>query len=1505
MTKTLIDFNDLDAGTIVDGQYTSQGVTISSLNSSNPAMIFDATQDPNGPVSGGDDDLLNADAGGILIASEDGDSSDPDDNASGACFRFDFESTSTVNSITMVDIERGATIKVYDADGNLLERFCPITRDGEFKDFDINVEGASYMTVVINGSGGVDNLAFTPETAPDGVVNGTAAGELIDIDYVDSAGDQIDNDDALGVEGTTGDEDLVLAGGGDDTVYAGVADDIVRGEDGNDELYGETGNDTIEGGAGNDTVIGGPGNDVLDGGDGNDVIGGGSGNDTATGGEGNDRLVMGAGDDAANGDGGNDTLLGEAGDDTLLGGGGDDSVEGNAGDDLIYGDNNGGGGDPIYGPRESFNWSEVSGFGNGVAASGASQNTGSVDVTFTTTGTSGRATNTFDTAESDVDGIDSGSETINANSNFNSDLRDNGDNSSFEFGFSTAVKDVSFNITDIDGNSLVTVRAFDENGDATDVVLDGGSKVTVTGNVVDSNGGYAPDSEDDYSATVSIAGPVSRIEILHEQDANGASGINITDVFFDPIIGFTDAEGGDDILLGGEGVDTIFGEGGDDTIDGGEGADDLSGGDDQDVFVNISVGDVIDGNEGGNDFDTLDLTGIAAEVDYDETNAENGTIFFLNADGDRTGETAQFFNIENVIGAANKDPIVKDDTVTVDEDDTVTITPLANDSDPDGGTLTITGFTQPDNGTLTDNGDGTFEYTPNADYNGSDSFTYTVSDGQGGETTGTVNIGVTPVNDDPVANDDNGSAVEDGGAVVVNLIGNDTDVDGDTLTIDSFGQPANGTVVDNGDGTVSYTPDPDFNGEDSFTYTVTDGNGGTDTATVTITVDATADPDGIVDGEDSGEEMLVGYDDSNDPTDGGGDQITDDADVIEGNGGDDTIEAGGGSDTVSGGEGDDVIDGQDGDDSITGDDGDDDLTGGDGSDTIQGGEGNDTIVSGDIGRPDIGYPGLFPADDDTENDRDSVDGGDGDDSIRTGDDRDTITGGDGNDTIDAGLDDDDVQGNDGDDFIIGGEGNDTILAGGGNDTVYAGLDPRFPDALNIIDEPGANNGDLVENNGLDFVDGGDGDDLIFGQDDDDTLVGGAGNDTLDGGIDEDQLFGGTGDDSLIGGQANDTLQGEDGDDTLDGGDGDDSLSGGLGDDSLSGGDGNDLLEGNGGDDTLDGGAGDDSLSGAANDDVLLGGDGNDTLTGDGGNDLIDGGAGDDLIRAGKGDDTVFGGAGNDSISGGQDGGADSLSGGDDRDVFTRVTSGDHVDGGGGGDDFDTLDLTGSGVDFITYTSADREDGIVTFLDGGTAKFEEIENVIPCFTPGTLIATPNGEVPVESLTAGDRVITRDNGIQVLRWTGARKMAAAEMVVNEAYRPVMIRKGALGHGLPERDMMVSPQHRVLISNDETMLYFDEREVLVAAKHLVGRPGIERMDACETTYVHVMFDNHEVILSDGAWTESFQPGDQTLNGLADAQREEILAIFPELANQEGRAAYTAARRMLKRREAELLVR
>ncbi|MFN3292626.1 MAG: Hint domain-containing protein, partial [Gemmobacter sp.] len=323
---------------------------------------------------------------------------------------------------------------------------------------------------------------------------------------------------------------------------------------------------------------------------------------------------------------------------------------------------------------------------------------------------------------------------------------------------------------------------------------------------------------------------------------------------------------------------------------------------------------------------------------------------------------------------------------------------------------------------------------------------------------------------------------------------------------------------------------------------------------------------------------------------------------------------------------------------------------------------------------------------------------------------------------------------------------------------------------------------------------------------------------------------------------------------------------------------------------------------------LIGADGNDTLNGDAGNDTLVGGNGDDLLFGGDGNDVIAGGTGNDTITGST--GNNTLSGGDDRDVFLGATVGDLIDGGEGGDDFDTLDLRGSGPLRVTYDSDNPENGIVSFLDAdrnviGTTRFVNIENVVPCFTPGTLIATPRGEVPVEDLKVGDRVITRDNGIQDIRWVGRRDMTAGDFAVAPHLRPVLVRKGALGNGLPERDMMVSPNHRLLVANDRTALYFDEHEVLVAAKHLLAGEAIRAIHSSGTSYIHFMCDRHEVVLSNGAWTETFQPGDQTLKGMGNAQRSELFEIFPELKTPAGVEGYAAARKTLKRHEALLLVR
>ncbi|MEM9796507.1 MAG: Hint domain-containing protein [Pseudomonadota bacterium] len=354
------------------------------------------------------------------------------------------------------------------------------------------------------------------------------------------------------------------------------------------------------------------------------------------------------------------------------------------------------------------------------------------------------------------------------------------------------------------------------------------------------------------------------------------------------------------------------------------------------------------------------------------------------------------------------------------------------------------------------------------------------------------------------------------------------------------------------------------------------------------------------------------------------------------------------------------------------------------------------------------------------------------------------------------------------------------------------------------------------------------------------------------------------------------------------------------DDIVLAGAGNDEVHAGRGDDEVFGGAGEDRLFGNGGADLILGEDGDDRLSGGGGDDVLNGGRGDDRVRGGRGDDRLLGGAGDDLLIGGA--GADEIFGGQDRDRIIGGNGGDVVDGGSGGDDFDTLDLTGTGVRRIDYDPEDRESGVVTFEDETTLIFREIENVVPCFTPGTRLATRQGEVPVEQLTVGVHVITRDNGMQPIRWIGQRALSAAELRAAPHLRPIRIARGALGHGLPESDLIVSPQHRLLAASNDNLLYFETSEILVAARHLVGRPGITRMSARPVTYLHIMFDAHEVVLSNGAWSESFRPGLGAMAGLGTGPREELLRLFPHLAEPEAQAAYGAARRMARGREAAL---
>ncbi|MDP5306908.1 Hint domain-containing protein [Paracoccus spongiarum] len=168
----------------------------------------------------------------------------------------------------------------------------------------------------------------------------------------------------------------------------------------------------------------------------------------------------------------------------------------------------------------------------------------------------------------------------------------------------------------------------------------------------------------------------------------------------------------------------------------------------------------------------------------------------------------------------------------------------------------------------------------------------------------------------------------------------------------------------------------------------------------------------------------------------------------------------------------------------------------------------------------------------------------------------------------------------------------------------------------------------------------------------------------------------------------------------------------------------------------------------------------------------------------------------------------------------------------------------------------------------------------CFLAGTMIATPGGEVAVESLRPGDLVLTRDHGPQPLVWTHATHVTPADLDLAPNKRPIRIRAGALGRGLPRRDTDVSPQHRVLVADAEG------GEYLISARHLMksGAPGIGlRPGAGAFDLVHIAFAAHQVVIAEGAPMESFYTGRMAVRALSVAQRLGLIACFPAIATGE----------------------
>ena len=191
----------------------------------------------------------------------------------------------------------------------------------------------------------------------------------------------------------------------------------------------------------------------------------------------------------------------------------------------------------------------------------------------------------------------------------------------------------------------------------------------------------------------------------------------------------------------------------------------------------------------------------------------------------------------------------------------------------------------------------------------------------------------------------------------------------------------------------------------------------------------------------------------------------------------------------------------------------------------------------------------------------------------------------------------------------------------------------------------------------------------------------------------------------------------------------------------------------------------------------------------------------------------------------------------------------------------------------------------------------------CFTPGTRIVTPDGARQIENLRPGDSIQTKDNGPQQVIWTGHRRMTGARLHAMPHLRPIRFRSGALGIDRPDEDLLVSPQHRMLVKGAAALSLFHADEVLVAAEDLLndGSICIDRT-LREVTYVHVLMERHQIVWANGLETESFHPSNTALETVDPAQRAGLLDILPSLADDP--FAYgDFARRNLTSSEAAIL--
>ncbi|MCV6575942.1 MAG: Ig-like domain-containing protein, partial [Cohaesibacter sp.] len=703
---------------------------------------------------------------------------------------------------------------------------------------------------IINGGAGNDKLWGNDDN--DRVRGGSGHDEVYGDDgndtlYGDNGNDEVyggqGKDEAHGGKG----DDYVWGNEGDDKVYGNDGNDEVYGDDGNDEVHGDKGNDGLYGGHGDDLVMGGAGDDYAWGNEGDDIVHGGSGHDGLYGDDGNDKLYGETGNDWALGGKGNDEVYGGDGNDYVWGNGGNDYVDGGDGNDEVYGDD---GNDTVLGGAGN-DW-VLGGDGHDIADGGA----GSDDVH---TG-DGDDQLMYSLAENagQTDHYDGGKGCDRLCLSFTSDEWSQADIRADVAAFLAYLRDDAGKGDD-DGFDFTAFNLSVYNIEKVKVLVDG-TEIDLSN--------QAPGAVNDEATTDEDTQIV--IDVLANDSDPDDQGLNILEANVDPAQGFVAIEDGKIVFnpaanFNGEASIAY-------TIQDADGQTDSA-------TVSVTVNPVNDAPNAVKDQASTDkgepvtidvlandtdpdgdaLTIVKANVKKAQGSVEivDGKLVFTPADDFTGTATIKYVvkdagglkdkaNVKVQVKTVNDAPVAMDDTATTDENTKVVIDVLANDTDPDGDTLTIINpMVDAVQGTAIVE-DGKIVFTPAADFSGEASIAYSVQDAGGLTDSATVTVTVNSVNDAPVAVDDTATTDEDT-KVVIDVLANDSDPDGDDLTIiNPMVDAAQGTVIVE-DGKIVFTPAADFSGEANIAYTVQDAGGLTDSATVTVTVNPVNDAPVAVD----------------------------------------------------------------------------------------------------------------------------------------------------------------------------------------------------------------------------------------------------------------------------------------------------------------------------------------------------------------------------------------------------------------------------------------------------------------------------------------------------------------------------------------------------------------------------------------------------------------------------------------------------------------------------------